>query len=285
MQDGPAAGGGGVAHREDEYDSRWFEILLEMQARHYWYAGRHRFLLRAVRGEIERRWGRGGRGLSAIDLGGGCGGWVRYLNERAPGMFGELALADSSARALEMAAGVVGPGVARVQIDLRRLPWGGEGGGRWDVGFLLDVMEHIEQDAEVLGQIRQALKPGGLLFVTTPALKFFWSYNDEIVHHVRRYSRADFRRLAGEAGLEFIEARYFMFLLSPLLLASRMRSRRKAAEMGPEEVKKLLARTHRVPWGPVNGMLRGVFSLETPLGLRVRFPWGSSILGVFRRRA
>ena len=261
MQGGRAGGWGEVAHRDDEYDSRWFEILLDMQARHFWYAGRHRFL------------------LAAVDLGGGCGGWVRYLNERATGMFSELALADSSAEALAMAEKVVGPDVAREQIDLRQLPWK----DKWDVAFLLDVLEHIEEDAAVLGQIRRALKPGGLLFVTTPALRFFWSYNDEIVHHVRRYARADYRRLAEAAGLEFIDARYFMFFLSPLLLASRLGTRRKAAAMGSEEVKKLLARTHKVPWGPVNGILRGVFSLETPVGLHVRFPWGSSILGVFRR--
>ena len=281
MQDGRVTAADAVAHRDDEYDPRWFAILLDMQARHFWYAGRQRFLLAAVRGQIAGRFEPGAARPAAVDLGGGCGGWVRYLNERAPGMFGELALADSSAQALAMAEKVVGPKVAREQIDLRKLPWK----EKWDVAFLLDVLEHIDQDAAVLGQIRQALKPGGLLFVTTPALRFFWSYNDEIVHHVRRYARADYRRLAEAAGLEFIDARYFMFLLSPLLLASRIGTRRKAAAMGPEEVKKLLARTHKVPWGPVNGLLRAVFSLETPLGLHVRFPWGSSILGIFRRGA
>jgi SAM-dependent methyltransferase len=209
---------------------------------------------------------------------------VRYLQERAPDLFGELALADSSARALAMAENVVGPKVARQQIDLRQLPWGDA--GRWDVAFLLDVLEHLPQDGAVLEQVRQSLKPGGLLFVTTPALRFFWSYNDEIVHHVKRYSRRDYRRLAEDAGLELLDARYFMFFLSPPLLVSRlMAGARKTAEMTPAQVREILLRTHKVPWGPVNGILRGVFSLETPLGLRVRFPWGSSILGVFRKRS
>jgi SAM-dependent methyltransferase len=290
MQTGRAAlgqageSGGGVTHREEGYDSEWFEILLEMQARHFWYAGRHRFLLRTVRERIAQNFGDSRRALSGIDLGGGCGGWVRYLNEGAPGLFGELALADSSARALAMAEGVVGPKVARQQIDLRQLPWGDQ--GRWDVAFLLDVLEHIPEDAAVLEQVRGALKPGGLAFVTTPALRFFWSYNDEIVHHVKRYARADYRQLAERAGLELLDARYFMFFLSPLLLASRLiGGRRKVAERSPAEAKAVLRRTHKVPWGPINGILRGVFSLETPVGLRVRFPWGSSILGVFRRRS
>ena len=282
---GPAAtgpnmpGANVVMHREEEYDSAWFEILLDMQARHFWYLGRHRFLLRAVREQLRRRFP--GMPLSAIDLGGGGGGLVRYLNQHAPDLFAELALADSSARALAMAEQVVGPRVARQQIDLLRLPWGE--GGRWDVAFLLDVLEHLPQDATALAQIRQSLKPGGLLFVTTPALRFFWSYNDEIVHHVRRYARADYRQLADAAGLELLDARYFMFFLSPLLLLSRLGGRRNAADMSPEQVQQIIRRTHQVPAAPVNAILRGVFSLETPVGLRVRFPWGSSILGVFRR--
>ena len=34
---------------------------------------------------------------------------------------------------------------------------------------------------------KKALKSGGLLFVTAPAFRQFWSYNDELVHHLRRY--------------------------------------------------------------------------------------------------
>jgi SAM-dependent methyltransferase len=251
-----------------------------MQARHFWYAGRHRFLLAAVREQLRRR-GSAPASLSAIDFGGGAGGWIRYLNQHAPTLFSELALSDSSSQALALAQNVVGSNVARLQLDLRQLPWGA--GGRWDVAFLLDVLEHIPEDALVLTQIRDALKPGGLLFVTTPALRCFWSYNDELVHHVKRYNRADYRQLAEAVGLRLLDARYFMFLLSPLLV-SRLGKRRRVADMTPEQVKQTLARTHKVPFAPLNQLLRGVFSLETPLGLRVPFPWGSSILGIFQRR-
>ena len=118
-----------------------------------------------------------------------------------------------------MAGSVVGEDIARYQTDLLRLGWR----DRWDTAFLLDVLEHIPEDTEVLLQIRQALKPGGLLFVTTPALKFFWSYNDEIVHHVRRYAKRDFTRLAEATGMRLLRASYFMFFLSPLLWLSRLK--------------------------------------------------------------
>jgi hypothetical protein len=79
-----------------------------------------------------------------------------------------------------------------------------------------------------------------------------------------------------------LRSRYFMFLLSPLVLARRWRSP-ATTDMTPAERRALLARTHAVPTAPVNRLLGAIFSLETPLGWHLPFPWGSSILGVFEK--
>jgi SAM-dependent methyltransferase len=216
--------------------------------------------------------------LRAIDLGGGCGGWVSYLHQQMPGAFSELALGDSSELALNMARPIVAESIGRYQIDLLDLQWS----DRWDVAFLLDVLEHIPVDEQVLRQIWQSLRPGGLVFVTTPALQVFWTHNDEMVHHVRRYSRADFARLAGAAGFECCLTRYFMFLLSPLLLLSRIK-RVDSQKLTREEVQEYLKRTHRIPPAWANQVLASIFAAETPLGHWLPFPWGTSVLGVFRK--
>ncbi len=266
-----------VVHRDDEYDSRAFSLLRDIQSRHFWYQGRHRFLLQALKlhlpGSLET-----GNTLNAIDLGGGCGGWINWLQRHLPGKFAELALSDSSLRALEIANSVLGQDIVCYQTDLLRLGWR----DRWDTAFLLDVLEHIPEDAEVLVQIRQALKPGGLLFVTTPALQCFWSYNDEIAHHVRRYAKRDFARLAEVTGLRLLRASYFMFFLSPLLWLSRLK-RPELASMNKNEIYTLIERTHGVPVAPVNALMKLIFGLETPIGLWLPFPWGTSILGVFQK--
>ncbi len=265
-----------VQHRDEEYDAAHFEMLLKMQEEHFWYRGRHRFLHRGVMRHLRKRF-RPDATVDAVDLGGGCGGWVKYFKCRPPCRLGELALADSSRQALQLAQPVVGAEVNRYQIDLMNLGWR----DRWDAAFLLDVLEHIPEDADALRQIRQALRPGGLLFVTTPALKFFWSYNDELVHHVRRYSKANFRSLAAATGLELCDVRYFMTLLSPLLLLSRLK-RPDVPNMSVDEINEHQRRTHRIPSAPINALLASVFSLETPLGHWLPLPWGTSILGVFR---
>ena len=266
-----------LQHRDDEYDAAGFDVLLRMQSEHFWYRGRHRFLLAEVRRQVDRS-KNSAHTQRACDLGGGCGGWIQYLRRYDAELFAELAIADSSINALEHARAVVGDAVRRYQIDLLQLQWR----ERWDALFLLDVLEHIPEDVEALRQIHQALRPGGLLFVTTPALKFFWSYNDEVASHQRRYSKADFQQLAKQSGLELLNARYFMFYLSPILFVAR-RKRPELQRMTAEEIRSLMGRTHRVPVSPINEALAAIFAMETPLGLWLPFPWGTSILGVFRK--
>lgn len=266
-----------VKHRDDEFNEAQLEIYAEIEARHFWFAGRRRFVMCALRNHLPRFFNE--RSLSVIDLGAGTGGWIAHLAAAMPHCCSELAMADSSPRALKLASAVAGPSVARYHVDLRRLGWQ----DRWDIAFLLDVIEHIAEDECVLHQIARALRPGGLLFVTTPALNALRTYNDDIERHIRRYSCGEFQRLAGRCNLQLVDARYFMFLLSPVLLASRLLGPR-VERMTAEERLSCYRRTHRVPWAPLNALLRFVFSLETPLGHRIRFPWGTSLLGVFRKR-
>jgi hypothetical protein len=73
-----------------------------------------------------------------------------------------------------------------------------------------------------------------------------------------------------------------MFFLSGLLYLSRS-GKRNVRDMTPGDIQKLVARTHRVPFAPLNALLSWVFALETPLGNWLPFPWGTSILAVFRK--
>ncbi len=265
-----------VVHRDEDYNVAGFSSLYAMQARHFWFQGRHRFVLHFTRRLVRRL--SPAVGLRALDLGGGCGGWISYLAQRAPGLFDELALGDSSRRALDLAAAVVPPRTPRYHVDLLQVGWQ----SRWDVVFLLDVLEHLTADVEALRQVRGALRPGGYLLVTAPALERFRTAIDDMSHHVRRYAKRDFVRLAAQSGLELHQARYFMFFLSPLVWLARWRVPPPAG-LTNEEVRRYLDRSDRIPLEPLNRLLAAVFAAETPLGAWCPFPWGTSILGLFRR--
>ncbi len=139
-----------VQHRDDEYDNRGFEMLARMQREHFWYLGRRRFVLHGI-----HRWlaaeGMSNRPLRVIDLGGGCGGWMTFLAKAKRFTTAELALADSSESALRHAEADLPVEVSRYQIDLLDLHWR----DRWDLSFLLDVLEHIPQQESALRHPRR----------------------------------------------------------------------------------------------------------------------------------
>lgn len=262
-----------LLHRDEEYEETGFETLCQMQELHFWYRGRHRFLLESVNHYLPDK----GKSFSAVDLGGGVGGWVRYLSKHRPDGFSPLALADSSIVALTRAASVIPLSAQRYQIDLMQLQMS----DKWDAAFLLDVIEHLPDDLKALREAREALKTGGYLFVTTPAFPQFWSYNDDIALHLRRYRRRDFARLAIQSGLELCDARYFMFFLSPLYLLSRKNLGWK--NMTAAQQKERAIRQHEVPFAPINSVLSAIFAAESPLGHWIKFPFGTSLLGVFKK--
>ena len=118
--------------------------------------------------------------------------------------------------------------------------------------------------------------------MTTPALNLFWTYNDELGHHQRRYCTQDFQDLAKYADLKLLRTNYFMFFLSPALFLSRLLFRPPASAT-LEQRQDHLERAHRIPARPVNTILSGIFSIEALMVNRVGFPWGTSILAVLQR--
>ena len=171
-------------------------------------------------------------------------------------------------------------GAETFKVDLLNLPWK----DRWDVVFLLDVFEHIPDHEEALRQIYRVLATGGLLFITTPALQMFWSWNDELARHVRRYSGADFRHLSAACGYRLLRVKLLHVLSQPA--AAGHEARRPPGPQGHAArtvERKLIIKMHSVPGPIINTVLGLIFSCETPLGHYLPFPWGSSILAVLRK--
>jgi 2-polyprenyl-3-methyl-5-hydroxy-6-metoxy-1,4-benzoquinol methylase len=184
-------------------------------------------------------------------------------------------MGDSSEHALTIAKEILPDNVTYYQLDLMDLKWQ----ERWDVVFLLDVIEHCPNDIEIMKQVFSALKPGGRLFITTPALMNFWSYNDVLANHLKRYNKSDFEELAKKANLKLIDSYYFMFFLSPLywLVRKFKFSKNKI------NLERAFKKNHRTPNIVVNYILSLIFLAESYIGLTMRFPWGTSIVGIFEK--
>jgi hypothetical protein len=78
---------------------------------------------------------------------------------------------------------------------------------------LFDVVEHIEDELGFLKGVHQTLDENGLVFITVPAFRMLWSYEDVYGGHFRRYRLAELQTLLTRAGFRVEYSTYFFSVL------------------------------------------------------------------------
>ena len=102
--------------------------------------------------------------------------------------------------------------------------------GGVDAVVLVNVLEHVAEDARLLADIRHALKPGGRLCLFVPALPWLYGSLDDAFEHHRRYTVPGVRALLAEAGLRPLVLHYMNAAgVVPWFVAGRVLRRRTLA--------------------------------------------------------
>lgn len=153
----------------------------------------------------------------------------------------------------------------------------------FDAICAFDVIEHIDDDIEVLKNLNEALKSDGMLFITVPANMRLWSQKDISAEHKRRYSGKELQNKLEQNGFEIVKLSYFMTLLFPLILFSR-NIQFKRVKTDKKKVDALIVNELQ-PNNILNTIMFYVFSLEVPLLGTINFPFGSSLLCVAVKKA
>lgn len=87
--------------------------------------------------------------------------------------------------------------------------------------YLLDVIEHIQNDIVFLQNLTSNLEINSHIIITVPTFSFLWSDKDTYFGHQRRYTLKDFKKIASDVGCEIIYDNYFFsFLFLPMLIRS-----------------------------------------------------------------
>jgi SAM-dependent methyltransferase len=73
---------------------------------------------------------------------------------------------------------------------------------------LVNVLEHILDDAALVSQIHGSLRPGGSLLLFVPALMWNYGSLDKTFGHYRRYSKRELGQRLKEAGFRVKHMRY-----------------------------------------------------------------------------
>lgn len=141
-----------------------------------------------------------------------------------------------------------------------------------DAITMLDVIEHIDDDYEVIRDARSILREKGWLIVTVPAYMWLWSKHDEVHMHKRRYTKQKLNNIIQKAGFDIHFSSYFNTFLFPAAALKRIIGKIVGENKSEQPVE---------PVSPmINKIFTKVFSSEASILPSIRFPFGVSIIAI-----
>jgi SAM-dependent methyltransferase len=144
---------------------------------------------------------------------------------------------------------------------------------RYDGILLMDVIEHIDDDAGFVSESCKYLKTNGLVVVDVPALNALFSKYDATVGHKRRYTKKMMEEVFSKNNIEKISIDYWGLFMIPIAVV-----RKFLLKYTPD--RRIIA-VGFTPPGPLsNWLLNGLMRIENWL-FRSRF-LGTSVVAVGR---
>jgi SAM-dependent methyltransferase len=259
-----------LAQDGKNYPLEAYERLVEFEDKHFWFRSRNRILIR-----IFRKYLRTPDRPRILEI--GCGTGCVLSGLKLENLY-ELSGAELLLNGLVVAKRHL-PDIEFVQLDARNLPYVGE----FEAIGAFDVLEHIEEDCEVIRSVYRALAPGGLFVITVPQHQWLWSQVDDYARHKRRYSRKELVSKLRDEGFAVEYCSSFVFFLLPLMLLSRLSKRtRPNNELSPQsdalDNELSLSR-------PLNALLEAIMKIdELFVSAGISLPVGGSLLIVAKRR-
>jgi SAM-dependent methyltransferase len=260
------------------FDHREFEARAWLEDEHYWHLARREVVLEALQAALSVD------NANVLEIGCGAGTVATFLNEHgcrvdyADVHYEALELARKRARE-RLGADVEHRRFLRMDVCHDEIPSG------FDAILLLDVLEHLPDDADALLRIRRALtesdRPGTLL-LTVPAFPSLWSPYDEVEHHKRRYTRSTARAVLESCHFEVERMTYFfmpLFLGAGAVKMLRTVGHAVRRRPAPEKFTDLVE-TRSSPL-LTRAMMR-VLGAERHVQRKCNLPFGTSLLCVAR---
>ncbi len=260
---------GVVAHAPELADAgggfkpEYFATLAQLEASNFWFRARNELIVWALRTHQPKA-------ESLLEVGCGTGFVLSGLAAACPGMSlngSEIFIGGLSHAAARL------PDANFMQMDARQVPYVEE----FDAIGAFDVLEHIEEDEEVLAQLHKALKPGGILLLTVPQHPWLWSATDDYACHVRRYTDEELKRKLLAQKFTIERNTSFVSVLLPAMLLSRRKKTDSTAEHD------ILAEL-RLPRLINEGLYAAMRAEQALIKWGVNLPLGGSRLAVARKQ-
>lgn len=191
---------------EYEFEETWYDSATP---EHFWQKFRFEVLIDAMRKSGLDF----GSELEALDIGGGRGVFRHQLEERTQW---KVDCADLDQSALTHSYGCKGQNFYYNVFDQNK-----DLVGKYDLLFMLDVVEHLPNPTEFVSACLKHLKEGGVFVINVPAHQWLFSNYDKAAGHFRRYNLADLKAILPK-GAKVVKAGYWGLAMIPLLLVRRL---------------------------------------------------------------
>ena len=153
------------------------------------------------------------KGNKVIDIGCGAGEFLSVLKEQGKSVAGV-----EPSNGMRELAKKINPEIP-ISAELRV-------GESADTVVMLDVLEHVEDDAKQVRQVFSTLNSGGEFVLVVPAYQFLYGERDEKMGHYRRYSKKILNEVLTINGFEVQSMRYWNALgFLPYLISEKVLGR------------------------------------------------------------
>ena len=248
-----------AANLPKEMQSHHYPILYQVEDTHWWYVGRRRIIQSLVERisttlKTER----------ILDVGCGTGANLKML-----AAFGKAEGVDISPQAVDFCHE---RGLDSVKLGaIEQLPYENNS---FDLVTALDVIEHLNDDAAGLREMRRVLRRDGRILVFVPAFMFLWGVQDDVSNHRRRYTLPRLLKEVEEAGFSVEWSSYanISFFLPVLVVRSVMRWLGLSADT-----------EYGINISLMNGPFSSLFAAERFVFKRGKLPFGVSAVCIARR--
>ena len=242
-------------------DLATYAIESEVEQTHWWFVGRRKLFRSVIEGL------RLSPDAAVLDVGTSTGTNLRMLKEMGFTACQGLDVSEEAIRwCAEKGLGAVRKG------SVCSMPFGD---AQFDLVLATDIIEHVDDDAKALAEIRRVLKPAGHAIVTVPAFESLWGLQDDVAHHKRRYRRPELAGKLRAAELTIHESFYFNYLLlGPIWLARQL----------IRVLKPRLSSENQLNAPLLNHVLTAIFAFDVASARALRMPFGVSIFALVRHK-
>lgn len=177
--------------------------MVEMERNHWWYKGRREIIGKIIQPFLHSN-------MKILDAGCGAGGTMEYMSE-----YGSMLGVDISKEMVEHCRNI---GLNALCESIHCLPFQDH---TFDLVLCLDVLEHLQDEKQVLEELNRVVKPGGILVFSVPAFSWLWGKHDELNDHYRRYNFGELKDVIERSNLRPERSTYFNFFLLPTVWVVR----------------------------------------------------------------